>query len=336
MIPQPRIYSCAEWAAKPARHGSEDTQPSLVVVHHMAWPNRELLSDKNAALHKAFEVALSCQAGHFANGWADTGQHFTITRDGVILEGRHGSLAAAQAGHCLNGAHAADPDTGANANGSWGIECEGTYSYAEMPAPQWKALIALCAWLCQQTKVRSDQIVGHRDTGCRTACPGDALYARLPQARKQVHDLLAGSTQAVPAPPKPVAPPKPTPVPVAYTRQYIAALLEAAAAKHGIPVDVLKGVAWQESRWLPAALSFDGQHGKGVMQIDDRWHDFAKTPAVFDPAANIEYGATLLASLHRQYGGWTAACQHYNGSGPAAEAYGHTVMRWSQQRPWEH
>ena len=185
------IYRCEEWGAQPPHHASAATTPRHVVVHHMDWPNRPLFSLAAPALAQAFSVARRCQAGHFANGWADTGQHFTITREGVVLEGRHGSLAAAQAGHCIRGAHAADPDTGADDNDSWGIECEGTYSTEHMPPQQWEALVDLVSWLCHQTKLPSMAVIGHRDTGCRTACPGDWLYAQLGLLRQAVHTRLA-------------------------------------------------------------------------------------------------------------------------------------------------
>ena len=191
MIKQPRIYSCKEWGAAAPRHSSALTTPPHVIVHHMATVNRAPLVNALVALEKAKDIAQRCQAGHFANGWADTGQHFTVTIDGVILEGRHGSLDAAKLGRCVRGAHAADSDTGADDNDSFGIECEGTYSTAEMPKAQWVALVALCAWLVDRARLTSSDVIGHRDTGCRTECPGNALYTRLPALRKAVHDALA-------------------------------------------------------------------------------------------------------------------------------------------------
>lgn len=107
-------------------------------------------------------------------------------------------------------------------------------------------------------------------------------------------------------------------------------LLEQAATQYGIDPDLLKAVAWQESRWNPNASSFDGGHGKGVMQIDDRFHAFALTPAVWDAAANIQYGAQYLGSLFQQTGSWQEALLRYNGS----PDYPPIVMQWTQQKPW--
>jgi soluble lytic murein transglycosylase-like protein len=108
-------------------------------------------------------------------------------------------------------------------------------------------------------------------------------------------------------------------------------MLDAASDKYGIPPNILKAVAWKESRWRPGALSFDGQHGKGVMQIDDRFHQFAKTQDVFDPAKNIDYGAKYLADLYEKTGSWSAALKRYNGGSD----YPPKVLALAEQRPWK-
>lgn len=189
-IPPPfRIYACEEWGAHPPRHAATRTRPTALVLHHMASPNRSPVVEAVAAREKAFAVARRCQADHLANGWADTGQHFTITREGVVLEGRHGSLAAALAGQCVLAAHAADPDTDAFENESWGTEHEGTYSTEAMPPAQWEASVKLQAWLALQCGLDTATIKGHRDTGCRTACPGDWFHAQLGRLRHEAHEL---------------------------------------------------------------------------------------------------------------------------------------------------
>lgn len=107
--------------------------------------------------------------------------------------------------------------------------------------------------------------------------------------------------------------------------------LERSASTHGVPPTLLKAVAWKESTWNPKALSFDGQHGKGLMQIDDRYHDFASTPAAFDPVASADYGARYLSDLRRQHGSWDAALAAYNGSW----SYVTRVRAIEAQRPWQ-
>ena len=118
-------------------------------------------------------------------GWPDTGQHFTVSRGGVVLEGRHRSLEFVRVGRWqVEGAHC----TGQNVV-ALGIENEGTYSAVDPPAELWNKLRSLCAYLCAQYGIRPSQIYGHRDFK-DTACPGDRLYAALPRLRAEVAGLL--------------------------------------------------------------------------------------------------------------------------------------------------
>ncbi|MCE1245455.1 MAG: lytic transglycosylase domain-containing protein [Firmicutes bacterium] len=111
----------------------------------------------------------------------------------------------------------------------------------------------------------------------------------------------------------------------------IGQMLDVAAQKYGIPPNILKGVAWQESGWRSNASSFDGGHGKGVMQIDDRFHKFANTNAVWDPAQNIEYGAKYLHDLYEKTGSWEGALKRYNGGSD----YPPRILAHAQNQPWQ-
>jgi hypothetical protein len=151
-----------------APHGLSNRQP--------------LLDDEEAERAAAFKVARSCQKDHLGRGWVDTGQHFTISRGGLILEGRRGTYDAARAGKVVWGAHA----TLAKYNRSYfGIETEGTYHLAfDMPDAQWQALVELCAWLAAWGGIDPKNIIGHKEIKA-TACPG-LLSDRLPELRQLV------------------------------------------------------------------------------------------------------------------------------------------------------
>ncbi|NNG21183.1 N-acetylmuramoyl-L-alanine amidase [Naumannella sp. ID2617S] len=163
-----------------------------MVIHHTAGPNSADTSQAHA-----FSVARSIQSDHMSKGWGDSGQQFTISRGGVIMEARHGSLAAAIGGKTfIEGIHA----PGSNRTGI-GIENEGTYTSQLPPAAQRKALVQFVAWLCQQYKIPVSHIIGHREShGSRTACPGDQFYADLPRLRAEVARAM-GSIQPPPPPP---------------------------------------------------------------------------------------------------------------------------------------
>ena len=47
--------------------------------------------------------ARSNQVDHMNRGYGDTGQHFTVSRDGLILEGRKGSIDCVKSGATIVG-----------------------------------------------------------------------------------------------------------------------------------------------------------------------------------------------------------------------------------------
>lgn len=121
-----------------------------------------------------------------------------------------------------------------------------------------------------------------------------------------------------------------------------------AAQKYGVDPKLLAAVAAQETGGPGANGGHnevgDGGHGRGVFQIDDRWHDFAKTSAAMDPAQNADYAAGMLSGLLKRYNGNVReALSAYNAGDPHAKGtsttwgdgetldYADSVMRHYQQ-----
>ncbi len=186
----PPIVDCAGWGA---RANSDivpvwNQRPVKILVHHTATPNQADVSQS-----AAFRLARSIQNFHMdRRGWLDTGQHFTISRGGVAMEGRHRSLEVVRAGRQqVEGAHC----TGQNIV-AVGIENEGTYSTVDPPPALWNRLRETCAWICGQYGIRPTDLYGHRDFK-NTACPGDHLYALLPRLRAEVAGVLGQRVDAV-------------------------------------------------------------------------------------------------------------------------------------------
>ncbi|MGW1226930.1 peptidoglycan recognition protein family protein [Streptomyces sp. NPDC002530] len=181
----PVIADCATWGARPPSSPVNvlPTPPQKIIVHHTADPN---VTDYSQA--HAFELARSMQAYQMdEEKWTDTGQHFTISRGAYVMEGRHGSLAALTAGtRQVESAHCPGQNTVAI-----GIENEGTYSTVDPRAAQYAALVDLCELVCRQYGLPAYQIYGHRDF-TSTLCPGDRLYALLPQLRQDVAARIGG------------------------------------------------------------------------------------------------------------------------------------------------
>jgi hypothetical protein len=179
----PPVIDCAGWGARPNRNVVPvwNQRPIRVMVHHTATANVPDLS--RAA---ADNVARLIQGFHMdRRGWIDTGQNFTISRGGFVLEGRHRSLEVLRSGRRhVEGAHC----TGQNVE-SVGIENEGLYTAEEPPDQLWKRLRDMCAYICDQYGIRPTEIVGHRDFK-DTECPGDTFYGMLPRLRTEVAERL--------------------------------------------------------------------------------------------------------------------------------------------------
>ncbi len=190
-VARPAIVSCATWGAQPATSTiSMVGPPQKILVHHTDSANT---TDYSQAA--AYTIARNIQQWHFARGWVDSGQQFTISRGGYTLEGRHRSVEGLGSGSSSVfplGAHC----TGQNST-SIGIENEGTYMTTLPTSAQWTALVNLCAYLCQTYGLGPEDIYGHRDF-LDTDCPGDALYAKLPQLRSEVAAMLGTSNPPPP------------------------------------------------------------------------------------------------------------------------------------------
>jgi N-acetyl-anhydromuramyl-L-alanine amidase AmpD len=178
-IAQPTIASCDTWGARPPSSPVTvlSHRPTMIIVHHTATANTTNYSQAHA-----YALARSIQDFHmFERGWLDSGQQFTISRGGYIMEGRHRSLEVLRGGtRHVRGAH-----TSGQNDYSLGIENEGTYISVAPTTALWTKLVDLCAYMCQQYSISPSRIYGHRDYN-NTECPGDVLYARLPRLRDEV------------------------------------------------------------------------------------------------------------------------------------------------------
>ncbi|MEU6202671.1 N-acetylmuramoyl-L-alanine amidase [Micromonospora musae] len=186
------IIGCAEWGARPPADplSISATATNKIIVHHMAFPN---VTDYSQA--QAVKLAKDCQDLHMdGNGWSDTGQHFTVSRGGYVLEGRTGSLERLQAGdRQMISAHC----PGENGR-AIGIENEGTYVTETPPQALLDSLVKLCATICRQYGLQAHDIFGHWDFR-NTQCPGAAFYRQFPMLRRRVFAELGTRLADVPA-----------------------------------------------------------------------------------------------------------------------------------------
>lgn len=95
-------------------------------------------------------------------------------------------------------------------------------------------------------------------------------------------------------------------------------LAEAAAQRHGIPVDLFLRLVQQESAWNPKARSHAGAIGLAQLMPFT-----AKSLGVnpWDPEENLEGGARYLKQQHRKYNSWRLALAAYNAGPGAVDKY---------------
>ncbi|HEY3504831.1 MAG TPA: N-acetylmuramoyl-L-alanine amidase [Actinocatenispora sp.] len=189
----PWIIDTASWGARPVPdsdltilHGTT----RKIVVHHMAFPNVTDYSEDHAK-----QLARDCQDLHMdGNGWADTGQHFTVSRGGYVLEGRHESLPSLELGtQQVQGAHCVGENTQ-----SIGIENEGTYVTETPPPALLASLVRLCTTICTRYGIHAWNMFGHWDWN-NTDCPGIMFYREFPKLRLAVARACHERLRSVPA-----------------------------------------------------------------------------------------------------------------------------------------
>ncbi len=195
---KPSMVSRAEWGAAKCqpRSGPEMGEVEAAFVHHT-------VNNNDYTRDEAPDVVLAiCLFHRNTNGWNDIGYSFLVDRFGTLYEGRAGGTDKA-----VVGAHA----VGYNAQ-STGIANLGTFTEEEQSAASIRSMAALIRWKLPLhgvptpgsvnlvstggstnrypagRTVRLQRVSGHRDTGA-TECPGEALYAQLPELRR----LVAGA-----------------------------------------------------------------------------------------------------------------------------------------------
>ncbi len=204
----PAIIPREAWGADkcPPRAAPAYGRVDMGFVHHTVNANTYAAQD-SAAL-----VLAICRYHRNDNGWRDIGYNFLVDRYGQIFEGRSGGIG--------------QPVIGAQAQGyngvSTGVANLGTYSGEQQTQAGVSATAELLAWKLSLhgapvagrvaetsaggpsnrypagTAVTFERISGHRD-GDRTSCPGDALFAQLPQIRAEAAALAPRFAIAAPA-----------------------------------------------------------------------------------------------------------------------------------------
>jgi hypothetical protein len=190
-VPQPVVVSRSAWGAD---ESWMDWTPAYapvdkIILHHTA---------SGGGSDPAAEVRAIYYYHAVVRGWGDIGYNFLVDKFGNIYQGRYG-------GEDVIGGHAYGWNTG-----SLGVSVLGCYDSAACSAPQGvtqealNAIADLSAWTASRrwldprawrdfdngsSTVSAYVLSGHKDYAS-TACPGDMLYAQLPDLRQAAWERL--------------------------------------------------------------------------------------------------------------------------------------------------
>lgn len=156
------------------------SQTSHVVFHTAAWPGDPSAADIDRA--------------HRQQRWAGIGYHKVVRRNGAIEDGE---ALDRQGAHCRDGGMNAKA-VGVCFSGHHGDDYHGERGEPWTPA-QKKAGVGLLADLCERYGVPVRNVIGHRETGARKACPGDRVDCN--EVRDWVAEELQRRGRSIAPPP---------------------------------------------------------------------------------------------------------------------------------------
>ncbi|SME97708.1 uncharacterized protein with LGFP repeats [Cellulosimicrobium cellulans J34] len=189
--PRPTIYSRAQWGADESISTWTPQIGKVVAatVHHTAGTNSYTSAQVPALLRGIYTYHAQ------SRGWGDIGYNVLVDKFGRLWEGRKGGLDRA-----VIGAHASGVNSAA-----FGVSFMGNYDTTAVPTVAVDAAARVIAWKFALHGVtagsstvingqRLQTVFGHREVG-QTSCPGQYLFARMPELRTKVKGL-EGDTAA--------------------------------------------------------------------------------------------------------------------------------------------
>ena len=184
------IYTRAQWGADESKMTWTPSYGKITVgfVHHTVSANNYAASDVPAMIRGIYAYHAQTL------GWGDIGYNFLVDRFGRIWEGRFGGMdKPVIGGHTL----------GYNSVGM-GVAAIGNFDVAAAPQAMVDAFERIFAWKFDLSGIPAtgtvvangntiQRITGHRDV-YQTACPGQYLYAKIPEIRYGTAAIMAASS----------------------------------------------------------------------------------------------------------------------------------------------
>jgi hypothetical protein len=165
---RPAVHDRSEWHAVPPHEAYTPHTPYRITLHHSD-------TRQSTDLAQTLQEVRFIQDFHMnGRGWNDIGYHFLIDAAGHVIEGRPEGVV---------GAHVENQNTG-----NIGIVMLGTYHPPKndpVTKAQLDAFEAVASYIVAKYGVNPDTLKGHRDYKS-TDCPGDELYAMLPELKARL------------------------------------------------------------------------------------------------------------------------------------------------------
>lgn len=163
---------CREaWGARPAEDGARDHVVRRLTVHHSAAAATDTTQGPaHLRGHQAFHMD--------DRGWPDIAYHVAVDRAGVAYRLRDWDTAG-------------DTGTSYDPAGHFLLLLDGDFDTHDVTDAQLATAARVLAWAADHFGVALDTVSGHRDHAA-TACPGDALYARLGELRDAAMAVRTG------------------------------------------------------------------------------------------------------------------------------------------------
>ncbi|HEX8520648.1 MAG TPA: peptidoglycan recognition family protein [Tepidisphaeraceae bacterium] len=180
-ISKPETVTREQWGSDPQPIPDDQKHtPKIITIHHAGTPW------KDGADPAKFVKAVQGW-GQRERNWPDLPYHFMIAPDGRIFEARPLE-------------YAPQSNTKYDLPGHVGVELMGSFEVERVNEAQLSSLVKLVAWLCDEYKLKPEEIGGHKDRAKgQTTCPGKDFYRYIEDGtiRQWVEESLAGKTADV-------------------------------------------------------------------------------------------------------------------------------------------
>jgi len=191
VIIPPRLITREQWQAQPFRGNTVNLAApdyEYLTWHHAAGFSAETEAEGKAQMRAMQDLHQNIR------GWSDIGYQFGIDRGGRLYQGRpfrDNSTSLSQVPVLARGAHVGGANTGNVGVVLMGCyhPPEGSHCQQEVTPAAFATYITLFSFLSERYGVAPTLIRGHRDFSS-TACPGDNVYAMIPELISKVSTLL--------------------------------------------------------------------------------------------------------------------------------------------------